>query len=155
MIQRIQTVLLFLAFASSLACFFFPVASFWGELYTIKLGALGIEEQFAYEAEWPNTIMMTVVMGLVGLLAFMTIFIYRRRPTQMKLIRFTMLLNIIYLAIIFFYYVPELEILTATTADYINEAGIYLSIVPLIFLLLALRFIRRDEKLVKAADRLR
>ena len=54
----------------------------------------------------------------------------------MRLIRFNMLLNIVYLALVFFYYVPEIEVITVTNADYINEAGIYLSIVPLIFLLL-------------------
>jgi hypothetical protein len=116
---------------------------------------LGIEEEFPYDEAWPNTILLPVVMGLVGLISFVTIFLYKRRPVQMKLIRFNMLLNIVYLALIFFYFVPELEILTVTNADYINEAGIYLSIVPLIFLLLALRFIRRDEKLIRAADRLR
>jgi hypothetical protein len=146
---------LFFAFAASLACFFFPIASFWGDMYVIKLGVLGIEEEFPYDEAWPNTILLPVVMGLVGLISFITIFIYKRRPVQMKLIRFNMLLNIVYLALIFFYFVPELEVLTVTNADYINEAGIYLSIVPLIFLVLALRFIRRDEKLVRAADRLR
>jgi amino acid permease len=124
-------------------------------MYVIKLGVLGIEEEFPYDEEWPNTILLPAVMGLVGFLSFITIFLYKRRPVQMRLIRFNMLLNIVYLALIFFYYVPELEVITVSNADYINDAGIYLSIVPLIFLVLALRFIRRDEKLVRAADRLR
>ena len=155
MIQRIQSVFLLLAFAASLACFFFPIASFWGDMYVVKLGLLGVEEEFPYDEEWPNTVLLPAVMGLVGFLSFITIFLYKRRHVQMRLIRFNMLLNIVYLALIFFYYVPEMEVITVSNADYIHEAGIYLSIVPLIFLVLALRFIRRDEKLVRAADRLR
>jgi len=59
------------------------------------------------------------------------------------------------MALIFFYYVPELEAITETNADYISEPGIYLSIVSVIFLILANRFIRKDEKLIRSADRLR
>jgi len=155
MIQRIQSLFLFLVFASSLAAFFFPIASFWGDLYVIKLGVLGIEEQFAYDAVWPDTILLPVILGLTALLAFITIFLYKRRLVQMRLIRFDLLLNIVYLALIFFYYVPDLETITDTSADYISEPGIYLSIVSVVLLILANRFIKKDEKLVRAADRLR
>ena len=155
MIQRIQTLFLFLVFLIILACFFFPVASFWGDLYIVKLGVLGVEEQFQYDAVWPNTILLPVVLGLIGFLSFVTIFLYKRRMVQMRLIRFALLLNIVYLALVFFYYVPELESITQTNADYITEPGVYLSIVSVLFLILALRFIRKDEKLIRSADRLR
>jgi len=121
----------------------------------IKLGVLGIEEQFAYDAVWPDTILLPVILGLTALLAFITIFLYKRRLVQMRLIRFDLLLNIVYLALIFFYYVPDLETITDTSADYISEPGIYLSIVSVVLLILANRFIKKDEKLVRAADRLR
>ncbi|RLD34408.1 MAG: hypothetical protein DRJ15_02620 [Bacteroidetes bacterium] len=155
MIQRIQSLFLFLVFAISLANYFFPIASFWGDLYVIKLGVFGVQEQFQYDAIWPNTILLTVFPGLIGFLAFVTIFIYKRRLVQKRLIRFDLLLSIVYLALIFFYYVPELETITETYADYINEPGIYLSIASVLFLILALRFIIKDEKLIRAADRLR
>ena len=155
MIQRIQTLFLFLVFLIILASFFFPVASFWGDLYVVKLGVLGVEEQFQYDAVWPDTILLPVVLGLIGFLSFVTIFLYKRRMVQMRLIRFALLLNIVYLALVFFYYVPELESITQTNADYITEPGVYLSIVSVLFLILALRFIRKDEKLIRSADRLR
>jgi amino acid permease len=155
MIQRIQTLFLFLVFLLSLATYFFPIASFWGDLYVVKLGVLGVEEQFPYGQTWPDTIFLSAILGLIGLLAFVTIFLYKRRIMQIRLIRFDLLLTIVYLALIFFYYVPEIEALTMTTADYINEPGIYLSIAIVLFLVLANRFVRKDEKLVRAADRLR
>ncbi len=124
-------------------------------MYVIKLSALGVEEQFQYGAEWPNTILLPVVLGLISFLAFVTIFLYKRRMVQVRLIRFNLLLNIVYLGLIFFYYVPELEAITQTNADYISEPGIYLPIASVIFLILANRFIMKDEKLIRSADRLR
>lgn len=155
MIQRIQSLFLFMAFGSAIAVFFFPLASLLGEFYYVKLTVLGVAEQAQYGMQWPNTLPLAAVMGLTGLLSFFTIFIFKNRTAQMRLIRFSILLNVVFLALIFFYYVPELESIVETTADYVSEIGIYLSIIPLIFLVLALRFIRKDEKLVRAADRLR
>lgn len=155
MIQRIQSIFLFLAFASALAVFFFPIASLLGEFYYVKLTVFEVVEQAQYDMVWPNTLPLAAVMGLTGLLSFVVIFIYKNRTAQMRLIRFAMLLNIVFLALIFFYYIPELESIIDTTADYVTEVGIYLSIVPLIFLVLALRYIRKDQKLIRAADRLR
>jgi len=155
MIQRIQSLFLFIVFATSLAAFFFPIASFWGDLYVVKLGVLGVEEPIKYGVLWPDTLYLTIVLGLVSVMAFVTIFLYKRRKVQIKLIRFNLLLNIVYLALIFFYYVPELESLTMTDADYIREPGIYLPIVSVVFLVLANRFIMKDEKLIRSADRLR
>ena len=155
MIQRIQSLFLFIVFATSLAAFFFPIASFWGDLYVVKLGVLGVEEPIKYGVLWPDTLYLTIVLDLVSVMAFVTIFLYKRRKVQIKLIRFNLLLNIVYLALIFFYYVPELESLTMTDADYIREPGIYLPIVSVVFLVLANRFIMKDEKLIRSADRLR
>ncbi|MEN8225853.1 MAG: DUF4293 family protein, partial [Bacteroidota bacterium] len=112
MIQRIQSLFLFLVFLVNLAAFFFPIANFWSQIYTIELGVLGVKEYAAYDMEWPNTILLPIVLGLTGLIAFVTIFLYKRRRVQVRLIRFDLLLNIIYLALIFFYYVPELEAIT-------------------------------------------
>jgi len=156
MIQRIQTLFLLLVFLISLATFFFPIANFLSSpVYTIELGVFGIKEYTSYDMVWPNTILLPIVLGLTGLVAFVTIFLYKRRMVQVRLIRFGLLLSIIYLALIFFYYVPELETLTQTDADYISEPGIYLPIVSVVFLILANRFIMKDEKLILSADRLR
>lgn len=156
MIQRIQTLFLFVVFVLCLAAFFFPIANFFASpVYTIELGVLGIKEYADYNMTWPNTILLPVVLGLTGLIAFATIFLYKNRRVQVRLIRFDLLLNIIYLALIFFYYVPELETLTRASAEYITEPGIYFPILSTVFLILANRFISKDEKLIRSANRLR
>lgn len=155
MIQRIQTLFLFLAFVSSLATFFFPLASFWSNIYTVKLWVLEVREYTYYDIAWPDTIYLIIALGLITLISFLTIFLYRRRMLQIRMIRFNILLTIIFLALVFFYYVPALETLTQAGADYVGEPGIYLSITSILFLVLSSRFIMKDEKLIRSADRLR
>jgi len=94
-------------------------------------------------------------MGLIALIAFMTIFIYKNRIAQIRILRFGVLLNVIYLALLFFLYVPDIEEVTGVTADYITQAGIYFPIAILLLFLLASRFIMKDEKLIRSADRIR
>ncbi len=155
MIQRIQSLFLFLAFSAGLAAFFFPIAGFWSNTYVVKLWVLGVREATYYEVDWPDTIYLIALLGLTTLMSFVIIFLYRQRLAQLRMIRFNILLNVIFLALIFFYYVPEVEAITQVSADYIGEAGMYLILASIVFLLLASRFITRDEKLVRSADRLR
>ena len=156
MIQRIQTFFLFIVFGLNLAIFFFPIASFLDSpVYTVDFGVLGVREYTHYHADWPDTIYLAVITGLICLLSFITVFMYKRRRMQIRFIRFMILLSIIFLALIFFFYVPNLESLTQTSADYINQPGIYLSIASVLFLILASRFIMKDEKLIRSANRLR
>jgi hypothetical protein len=88
-------------------------------------------------------------------MALLTIFYYKRRMLQVRLIRFVFLVEIIFIALIFFYYIPTIEETLNATADYMGIVGIYLPLGSLLLLILANRFIMRDEKLVRAANRLR
>jgi hypothetical protein len=156
MIQRIQTLFLFIVFGLNLAIFFFPLAGFLGSpVYTVDFGVLGIREYTHYHADWPDTIYLAAITGLICLLSFITVFMYKKRMMQIRFIRLMILLNIIFLALVFFYYVPLLETLTQTNADYVSQPGIYLSIASVLFLILASRFIMKDEKLIRSANRLR
>jgi hypothetical protein len=128
MLQRIQTLLLIIASGAGLAAYFFPIASFFSEFYYIKLGVFGVIEYTDNKLAYPDTILLPIILGMITLIAFVTIFLYKRRMLQVRLIRFDMLLNIVYLALVFFLYVPKLEQLTYASADYIGEPGIYLSI---------------------------
>jgi len=56
---------------------------------------------------------------------------------------------------ILFYYIPEIEKATNVSADYVNAYGIYMPLISLLSLVLANRFIKKDEKLVNSFDRLR
>jgi len=154
MIQRIQTIFLFIAFILSILAFFFPIANFSFDESWIILGLLGVENYSIQEISI-NTLPLMIIMGIIGLIAFMTIFLYKNRIAQIRILRFGILLNVVYLALLFFFYVPDIEEVTGTTAEYITQAGIYFPIAILGLFLLGSRFIMKDEKLIRSADRIR
>ncbi|MEA3476815.1 MAG: DUF4293 domain-containing protein [Bacteroidota bacterium] len=154
MIQRVQTIFLFLAFIAGLLSFFFPIAHFSIDENWIVLGLFGIENYSTMTVSI-NTIPLIAIMGLISLIAFVTIFLFKNRIAQIRILRFGVLLNVVYLVLLFFFYVPDIEEATGTTAEYITQPGIYFPIAILAFFLLASRFIMKDEKLIRSADRIR
>ena len=158
MIQRIQTVYLFLAAACSAALFFFPVASFLSEMTYQKLFITGLVNMAPGE---PAAICRSLVLPLAGvgalmlIIALAAIFTYKNRNLQLRLVKFGILLTIIMIAGIFFLYSPLIEKKVAIVPDYTGEIGIYFPLIALVFFILANRAITRDYKLVKSLDRLR
>jgi hypothetical protein len=63
-----------------------------------------------------------------------------------------LLLSLILLGLIFFA-TDSLSSITDVKVHYLF--GIYLPVIEIVFLYLAIRFIKRDEELVRSADRLR
>lgn len=92
--------------------------------------------------------------ALSALLAFVNIFLYKKRKQQIKICLITALL-------IVFYYVTTMVYLTT----YLNKIpteytlsiqfGIIIPVVALILDLLAMNKIKKDEKLVRSLDRIR
>lgn len=90
-------------------------------------------------------------MGIVATLALISIFLFKNRKKQFVLNRINILCNLIILGVLVYWR------LNSSGEVEISEKGV-LVLVPLIsivFLFMANRAIRRDEQLVKSADRLR
>jgi hypothetical protein len=141
MIQRIQTIFLLLASGAAFALFKLPFATtneaVEATLYSDKV--FNIHDHVA-------------LLGLfagAGALALISIFLFKNRKLQMILTRVALLANIAGLLVAAFFFSNE--------ANKVGEAGlgVYLPVVFVIFGLLALRFIKKDDKLVKSMDRLR
>jgi hypothetical protein len=150
MIQRIQTVYLFVAAAAIVAMFFFPVASFFGDTYYFNLKLSSISDD-TYVAI--NTIPLIVMAAILIVMIFSCIFAFRNRLLQIKLIRFTVLLNLAFIIIIYFGYIDNIVKKANVEVQY--QTGVYFPLIALIFLILAMRGVMNDEKKVRAADRLR
>ena len=157
MIQRIQTIYLLLASIAMGACFFLPLADAIGVndslvLHTYKLESLvpDSEPDVASYFIWP----MIVLSSLGVVLPFITIFSYKNRMRQLRLIRFAVITLVLLIALFFFYYSPEMERVSGGITMY-GVPGAYLPVVSLIFLILASRAVMSDEKLIRSADRLR
>lgn len=98
--------------------------------------------------------LLLVVIGL-GLLNLYTISQFKKRSLQVTLTNIGVLTGIALIMGIFFLYIPMIEKKINIVPDYSKSYGIYLPLVALVFMVMANRAIKRDEKLVRSADRLR
>ena len=123
------------------------------DAYTLQTTSVFSSEGANFEVVH-NTWFIAVFATLSALVAFYEIFRYKNRLTQLKLGFLNVLLMMVVLgSTVYFIFEGETLSANATQGDF--EAGIYLPGLALIFNLLANRFIRRDEQLVRSVDRLR
>lgn len=136
MLQRIQTIYLFLAALVSGGLIFFF------ELWENAAG------EPVYVEELP------LVLGLFlgsALLSLVTIFLFKNRKLQFVLGRINIILNLILLGLFVYWS------LNVSGESNISEKGIgmLIPIISIVFLVLANKAIKKDEDLVKSVDRLR
>ena len=136
MIQRIQTVYLALVFiVSGVLSLVFPL---W-------IDAKGIDFHVGQNTAY------TLLFGLAAALSVLSIFSYKKRQTQFVYNRLNMILNFILLGLFVY------QSLNLSGETLVSEKGIgmFLPIVSIILLALANKAIKKDEDLVKSADRIR
>ncbi|MFC3198546.1 DUF4293 domain-containing protein [Parapedobacter deserti] len=157
MIQRIQTVWLFLASATVFALFLFPYLQYsdiGGVGKALKVTGIyhGLEGQSIREEFF---ILQTIVTVLLGLFPLFIIFKFRNRKQQVQLI----ILEIVLLLLfgVWLYVTASTALTEARQFLSARNVGVGFFLLPIciIFLLMAIGGIRKDEKLIKSADRLR
>ncbi|MFH1160656.1 MAG: DUF4293 domain-containing protein [bacterium] len=157
MIQRIQTLFVALAAVAVVLLFYFPLAEYYHELngnYKFFVyGLKSMDPDPKLEVSIWFTSPLWFLSGISVLLSVMTIFLYKNRTSQLRLVAFNILLNIVLVVLIFLFYTSKIETLTQITPSY--QFGVFLPLISLVLLVAANYFIRRDEALVKAANRLR
>ncbi|MFD2571516.1 DUF4293 domain-containing protein [Spirosoma soli] len=169
MIQRIQTVFLFLIVVAMGVALANPIWEKTGPISTeiAQLTALQYSQQQSAgaqagvpQSQVPTTVITSVwylglLLALVALSSLYAIFQYRNRLTQTALCAVNALMLTAIMGIVLYrtlYAGKEY----GNPADQGNFLlGFYAIIAALLFNALANRFIRRDEKLVRGSDRLR
>lgn len=135
MIQRIQSIYLFIAAIISLLLFwFFP-------LFNTQSGAIELIDE-------PIFFTAYVFSGIISLF---TIFRYKNRKQQVVSGRINIIVNFIAFSFILYYF------FTALKSDAQNQLGVtaFLPIITVVFISMANRAIMKDESLVRSADRFR
>lgn len=158
MIQRIQTLFLILAFLASVGLFFFPLAGIYSATIAYKFYIYELRNMVPDEASafsFMTVLPLMLLNILAGALSFACIFFYKSRTRQIKLVRLAIFLDVILIALIFFIYGQIIEKALGISPNYLDEVGIYFPLIMLVFLVLANRFIVKDERLVRSVDRLR
>ncbi len=157
MIQRIQSFYLVLVIAISGTLFFLPLSE------KVELGTDGtqvrhelsishFETKSGEGVVQQNPVALLLVFNLLvmGCTAY-TIFTYKKRPRQIRLTMINGLLSIVLLILVFYY--SENMGTSEQRVHYL--AGVYLIPIQIFLLLAARRSIMRDERLIRAADRIR
>lgn len=155
MIQRIQSVWLFIATACIFGLFLFP--------YLRIMDSDGIAKDLKVTGVYQNVggqvvqteafLVLTIATVLVGLLPFVIIFLYKNRKKQVLFAYIAIVLVLAYS-----YWLGQTAKNTIGNISLGPEnygIGAILPSIALLFIILAIRAIKRDEKLIRSADRLR
>lgn len=91
--------------------------------------------------------------GAVAILALVAVFFYKNRTRQVRLCRAGMIVSLMFFshAVVF----PQWFFHSIPVEHIVLGAGAWLLLLNPVFFFLAARFIKKDEELVRAADRLR
>ena len=139
MIQRIQSVWLLLAAVAAFLTF--KVAFFSGNI--IGEDKIKVFKQLMAT----SNLVILACSAILGGITFIAIFFYKNRKLQMRMVLGGLVLSVI---ILILYYLQAQKFIEGAY----NITAIVSLLVP-VFLILAARGIRQDQKLVKSLDRLR
>ncbi len=172
MIQRVQTLWLSLAVLLAVLTFFFPLANFSLQdqdiIYNLVKKAPNINEPNYYQQS--SAIVLIILNCVFIALTLVTIFLYKNRGLQMKVLAFAFLVEVAYTLVLFLYQTDAgleeiLQYFLQGKEDMIEPAlksaktiygvGSYFCVAQILCLIFARNGIRKDEKLVRSSDRLR
>jgi hypothetical protein len=157
MFQRIQTLFIIGAFAACATCFFLPFWLYTGTnpdyAYRVSLFAIKLisgEEQIIDL----GTIPILVIVAVSTILTIVSLFNFKNRQRQIKINNYNVFLTILFIGTIYLW-IPHMIDGFLRTAVMHWQFGLIMPLFSMVFLIIANIFIKKDEKLVKSADRLR
>lgn len=145
MIQRIQTIYFILAALCFGAMFFLPMA-------ISAVATQGFFTDQAYRVTDHPALLAETVLGIA--LALVSVFLYSNRSLQFKL-GYAVIGVAIALPVCSFLLLSGSGAGVEQTSGVQNQAGLFIPFGAIIFTILAMVRIRKDEQLVKSMDRLR
>jgi len=157
MIQRIQTIFLALVVIIGILASFFPIISFTDGEFTFVMNLYKTVAAEDISSILKKNMGVGALQGIVMVVALIAIFLFKNRGLQIKIGKLLILLIAFQIAAVVMYSdaiksameKPVEEVLVSF------KAGAVLPVVSLICAYLAVHFIKKDDKLVRSADRLR
>lgn len=150
MIQRIQSIYLLLASIVLIISIFFPIARMVAngeEVAVLTNLYLTTGKTCSYNFVW----LLIIVVGLCVIL-FYTIFIYKKRLTQILFCKVAIITYFVYYIV---FAIASFMMMGKTDGSYALTLGAACPLISLILTVLAKQAISKDEKMVRAADRIR
>jgi hypothetical protein len=155
MLQRIQSIYLLLAGLVIFGLFLFPVAhNIYINTISSTIKVTGVyQDSGGRQAQMQTFTALIAATAIVGIIPFVLIFLYKNRKQQI-------LYCYLYIVAIIgysFWMVQTVKSavgpITLTTSNF--GIGALLSSISIVLVIMAVKGIQRDEKLIKSADRLR
>ncbi|OQY03594.1 MAG: hypothetical protein B6I20_04725 [Bacteroidetes bacterium 4572_117] len=154
MIQRIQTIYIFLSSVLIFLIFIFPISEFFvdGNLsYIFRYRGI-YELTDKAEIATITSLPLAVLFGIILVIGLINIFLFKNRGLQMRLCIFNIMLMLGSIGLAYYYiYFASVEL--AVTVRFSIVATFPL--ISAILTYMAFRGIYKDEKLVKSLDRIR
>jgi len=151
MIQRIQSIYLLLVTALLTSNIFLPIASFVdskGIAFPLTPLHIAFPEAGLNYTPWGQLALL--ILG--ALIAFATIFLYKNRKLQIRMSVFNLLITAGFYSVVL---VSVIFLKNSSKAELNPSFGLCLPLIAMILNYLAIRAIRKDDAMVKAADRIR
>jgi hypothetical protein len=172
MIQRVQSIYLVLALVGVILLFMFPTATFQitnSQTNVVEAQAsLDLIKKATVYDELTGCIptfigmsstLLLVIALVVGLGTLVSIFLFKKRVLQMRVVAFMFILSLAYVAIVFVSTVDDcveqLEAMKLGNVAMSYNVGTFAPLAIAVLLFLAQQAIKKDELRVRAADRLR
>lgn len=156
MLQRIQSIYLLLVFVSGLLFGMLPMVFFPEQSPEAPFKLAEFSTFFRAFPEADPGIMLYLLFAcllLVLVVTVLTTFQFRNRIRQIRMGKFNMFMHAV-LILLAFFFVDGLKAEISAT-EYSYGAAVVCPVISLIFILLANRAIRKDEELVRSANRFR
>ena len=155
MIQRIQS--LFLALAALWAITIIIVnpvlLSLTASNAVYELKNLGLFTMGVGGSQM-NTYPLIIALALCLVVPAFAIFKFRDRKFQMKIVRLCTIVQLAYVVLVVFY-IDRANTLIGEETDVAASPWVYTVLIAIVSSFLANRFIKKDDNLIRAADRLR
>lgn len=148
MIQRKQTLFLLAVAVIAIIQFFIPFQTL---IFETKVWPICLMPGCSTDVMGTNIYAPMIINCLVLILSIAVIFLYKNRVLQYKLANLLILFSVFIVGLFFL-----LSFVKEGTEGAINyQIGSFLPIIAAIFAFLAAHFIKKDEQLVRSADRIR
>lgn len=157
MIQRIQTVYLFVAFVVTIVLLFIPIGYIYTPDSAYVFTCFNVKLIPPMEGVLMNTLNIALILIVSACMSLYAIFKFKDRMKQSRIVSFNMLVFLIAIVMmiwIFPDYIFKRNAVLANSTFRFNK-WIMIFVLPPVAMFLANRAIRNDEKKVRAADRLR
>ena len=151
MIQRIQSVYLLLTAIFYTIILFVPIA-YLGNEYVFNAWSFSTIKGIKLD----NTFYLALMAIAIAIISLVAIFMYKNRQRQSKVCLSLVVLIMIFCVFIYFIY-PEFMLKRIVGPNLAVNYTVWsiLSVVPFLFVILANKAILKDDKKIRAADRLR